>query len=56
MSIAIWFWLIYVLSLFFGGWALYPFAANPRPFGAFGVLYLLVGLLGWHVFGSPLGH
>lgn len=53
MTLATWFWVIYVIAIFFGGWSSYD--GTPlgyRRIGAYGVLWLLVGILGWHSFGS----
>jgi|HubBroStandDraft_6_1064221.scaffolds.fasta_scaffold424018_2 hypothetical protein len=49
-----WFWILVVLSVLFSGWAYYPFAQNYRPFGATLVMFVLICLLGFHVFGSPV--
>lgn len=54
MSIAFWFWLLYVIALVFWG-----FGFNRAPEARWGaghsiVLWLLVGLLGWSQFGSPI--
>ena len=57
MSAGIWFWLLWVLTLIFGGWGMNPWrpAGVPwAPFGSWRVLFILVGLLGLHVFGSPV--
>ena len=57
MSAGIWFWLLWVLTLFFGGWGMNPWrpANYPwAPFGSWLVLFILIGLLGLHVFGSPV--
>lgn len=60
MGANIWFWLIYVIVLVFGIWGLGPWfqngtSTNPyRPFGSWLVLFILIGLLGWHDFGSPI--
>ena len=54
MPIGIWFWVFYVLAILFGTWLNYE-PAQPlwfRRAGAYAVLWLLVGLLGWRVFGS----
>jgi len=56
MAIAIWFWVIFVLALFFGMWTGYT-AGQPYPFKGWGVLlviFVLIGLLGWKVFGGPI--
>lgn len=56
MTLQIWFWLFYVLSLIFGFWTEYiPGQAYPYPRGFRHLLfYILIGILGWHVFGSPI--
>jgi len=55
MTIGLLFWLIYILSLIFSIWGYYPFVqANYRPFGGSILMYILVGLLGWAVFGAPI--
>ena len=61
MPAGIWFWIIYVLCVVFGLWAWWP-AAPPqgqawggfRPLGGILVIFILIGLLGWEVFGPPL--
>jgi hypothetical protein len=54
MTAGIWFWILYVISIVFsGGW----YWRNPaaQPFGPFAlVLMVLIGLLGWGVFGAPI--
>jgi hypothetical protein len=54
MAAGQWFWILYVICIVFSGWAYWPFQANYRPFMGLLVLYVLVGLLGWHVFGPVL--
>lgn len=56
MSAGIWFWLLYVLSLVFGIWGLNPWRPAPAwgPFGGILIIFILIGLLGLHVFGSPV--
>lgn len=59
MGANIWFWLIYVLVGVFGIWGLGPWWTDPntspyRPFGSWLVLFILVGILGLHSFGSPI--
>jgi hypothetical protein len=54
MPLGILFWVIYVIALLFGAWSNYA-AGDPlwtRRAGAYGVLWLLVGFLGWAVFGA----
>jgi len=56
MTLAGWFWIIYVLSLLFGFYVEYvPNAPYPYPRGLRHLLfYVLVGLLGYAVFKGPL--
>lgn len=51
MSAAIWFWILYVISLLFTGYWNWPFNQNGAPYG---LIYILIGLLGWGVFGAPI--
>ena len=53
MPLGILFWVLYVVAIVFGFWSNYQ-AGQPlavRQFGAYGILWLLVGFLGWQVFG-----
>jgi membrane protein YdbS with pleckstrin-like domain len=53
MPLGILFWVVYVIAILFGVWSNYE-AAQPLWFkraGAYLVLWLLVGFLGWQVFG-----
>ena len=55
MSAGIWFWIIYVLCLLFGVWSVWPtYRDSPRVFGGGLVVFILLGLLGWRVFGPPI--
>ena len=54
MSAAIWFWLIYVICLIFGLYVEWPTDRNYRPLGGRLVIFILLGLLGWGVFGPPI--
>ena len=57
MGANIWFWLIYVLVGVFGLWGMNPWSPTPNSWGPFGgwlVLFILVGILGLHDFGSPI--
>jgi hypothetical protein len=56
MGANVWFWLIYVLAFLFGGYAMYPRGAtgNWYPFGGYAVQFILIGILGFAVFGSPI--
>jgi hypothetical protein len=54
MPIGILFWVVYVVAILFGLWSNYE-ANQPlwyRRAGAYLVLWFLVGVLGWRVFGS----
>ena len=54
MPLGILFWVIFVISFLFGLWSNYE-AGQPFPVkraGTYLVLWLLVGMLGWKVFGS----
>ena len=56
MTLSVWFWLFYVLSLVFGIWTEYT-PGVPYPFfrgGWYLFLYILLGVLGWKVVGSPI--
>lgn len=53
MPLSIWFWVIYVIAILLGGWSSYD-STQPlwyRRAGAYAILWLLVGLLGYGVFG-----
>ena len=53
MGVGIWFWVIYVICVILGIWLQYPFA-DRRVFGTNLVVWVLIGLLGWGVFGPPI--
>ena len=56
MTLQFWFWIIMFLWLFFGLYADYT-AGQPYPVrrGAWSILlFILLAILGWHVFGSPI--
>lgn len=53
MPLGILFWVVYVIAILFGFWSNYE-PAQPlwyRKAGAYLVLWLLVGMLGWATFG-----
>jgi len=58
MPLGYFFWMIYVIAILFGAWSNYeatPAGQSPiwmRRAGAYFVLWLLVGLLGYATFGS----
>ena len=57
MGANIWFWLIYVVIGIFGMWGIGPWQPQTNryaPFGSWLVLFILVGILGLHEFGSPI--
>lgn len=56
MSLSLLFWMLYILTILFGGWSYYE-PAQPlwfRRAGAFLVVWVLIGILGWKVFGPAL--
>ena len=56
MGANIWFWLIYVLCVIFGLWGSNPWSPQTTwgPFGSLVSIFILLGLLGFHAFGSPI--
>ncbi len=56
MTLSVWFWVIYVLSLLFGLWTEYtPGQPYPYPHGLrWFLFYLLIGILGIQAFGGPI--
>ena len=55
MGANIWFWLIYVLVGVFGLWGISPYGQTTwAPWGGWFILFILVGILGLHDFGSPI--
>ncbi len=54
MTAGIWFWILYAVCLIFsGGW--YWRSPESKPFAPYGlVFFVLIGLLGWGVFGPPI--
>lgn len=56
MPLSLFFWVIYIIAILFGVWSNYE-ANQPlwyRRAGAYLVLWLLVGVLGWEVFGAAI--
>ena len=54
MSIGLLFWLLMLLSLIFGWW---HWRGNAGPYGPVGInllLFVLLALIGWKVFGAPI--
>ena len=57
MGANIWFWLLWVLAFIFGGWMMNPWrpaGASWSPFGGWMIQFILIGILGLAVFGSPI--
>ena len=56
MSLAIWFWIIYVISVLFSGFSLYK--ADPATrvlgLGSSFVLWVLLFIIGMALFGGPV--
>ncbi len=56
MPIGLLFWVIYIIALLFSLWGNYtpgqPFSI--RPFGSYLVSWILIGILGWEVFGAAV--
>lgn len=52
MTIAFLYWLLMILWLIFGIWTDYPL--GPRPMGRTVLLWILLFLIGWSVFGFPI--
>lgn len=54
MTFALLYWVLMLFWLIFGLWSSWPVAGNFHPFGNTLLLFILLLLLGWKVFGSPL--
>lgn len=54
MSAGIWFWIIYVVVFLLGGFWGFRDPAYRGWIWPGAVVYVLIGLLGWGVFGAPL--
>jgi len=55
MTIGLLFWIVFLVALIFGaGWGWPRDPANRYAFGSWVVLWVLLGLLGWAAFGSPI--
>jgi hypothetical protein len=55
MSFALIYWILMLFWLFFGLWSNWPAAGSPfRPLGGTLLLFILLVLLGWKVFGPPV--
>ncbi len=56
MTLAVLFWVLYIVSLIFGIWAHYE-PGQPFPLNKWGGSFLhfvLIGILGWAKFGGPI--
>lgn len=54
MSIGLLFWLLMILSLIFGWFSWSGRAGDYGPWGTNLLLFILLALLGWAVFGAPV--
>ena len=57
MSKELLFWVIYIISVLVGGWSLYEPGQSAlwyKRAGGYFILWVLVGLLGWAVFGAAI--
>jgi hypothetical protein len=54
MTLSTWFWLFYVLSIVFAVWREYAPGYVWYKGTWYVIFYILIGLLGWKVFGSPV--
>lgn len=58
MSFALLYWILMLLWLVFGIWSAWPAPGAPgsafRPVGGTVLLFILLVLLGWKIFGEPL--
>lgn len=52
MAAGAWFWIIYIVCGILGGF--FGWSTDRRYFGGGVIVFVLIGLLGWHTFGSPL--
>jgi hypothetical protein len=53
MPLAILFWMIYIIAILFAGWAYYaPNTQWFKPFAGLFVIWVLLGTLGYRVFGD----
>jgi hypothetical protein len=54
MAAGIWFWIVFVIIGLFGGMWGFTSPCDRRWLGGSFVVYILIGLLGWGVFGPPI--
>jgi len=48
------YWIVMLIWLVLGLWSNWPVVGNGRPLGGTIVLFVLLVLLGWKVFGPPI--
>lgn len=51
MTLAILYWVLYIVSIVFGFWST---GWNVKAFGGSFVVFVLLFILGWAVFGAPI--
>ncbi len=54
MSVGLLFWVLYIVALVFGFWTNWPAGGNVRPLGGTLLFFVLIGLLGYKVFGAAV--
>jgi hypothetical protein len=54
MSIGLCYWILMLVWLVFGIWSNWPAAGGVRSLGGPFLLFILLVLLGWKVFGPPI--
>ena len=55
MPLSILFWVIYLIAIVLAAWGYYePNTPWTRRFGGVFILWILVGILGWEVFGAAV--
>jgi hypothetical protein len=52
MSKGLFFWIVFIVSILFSGFAIEP--RTWRTLGPWAVIYILVGVLGWATFGAAV--
>ena len=51
MTLGVMFWVLMLIALVFGGWMSWP---NPRGLGMSFMVWTLLLLVGWRMFGPPI--
>ena len=59
MGANVWFWILFVITLVFGIFVQGPWRGTQpaypwAPFGSWLILFILIGILGWGVYGPPI--